>query len=294
MKTLRKFKLSMSPPGFQGKQGIAMTGEMPQCARRIFRIRQMIEKRFSAAAETYDRHARPQLALAQSVVSMLPEMYPEQILELGAGTGQLTRLLTERFPEVLIVAVDLAEKMVTHSRDRFRRFPQISWMRGDAQTWRGEDAYPLIVSSAALHWVTDLKATCENVYQNLEPGGTFALGMMLKGTLKELHELRNEIAPDKTPLITLPTYEETRYCLQAAGFTLERRKHSEEEILYESAAVFLKAIHEQGVTGGRVSIGNAPLSRTELGQLVADYEENYASDGGVYATYETATFLLTR
>jgi malonyl-ACP O-methyltransferase BioC len=254
----------------------------------------MIGNRFSAAAETYDRHARPQLALAQSVVSMLPETYPEQILELGAGTGQLTRLLTERFPDVLIKAIDLAEKMVTHSQGTFRRFPQISWVVGDAQTWRGEAPYPLIVSSAALHWVTNLKATCENIYQNLEPGGFFALGMMLKGTLKELHELRNEITPEKTPRITLPTYEETKACLQAAGFTLERRKHSEEEILYENASAFLKAIHEQGVTSGKVSMGNAPLSRTELGQLVADYQENYASDGGVYATYETATFLLTR
>jgi malonyl-CoA O-methyltransferase len=254
----------------------------------------MIARRFSAAAGTYDRHARPQLALAQSVISMLPEIYPEQILELGAGTGQLTRLLTERFPDVLIDAVDLAEKMVAHSQTKFHRFPQISWAVGDAQTWHGTDAYPLIVSSAALHWATDLKATCKNIYQNLEPGGFFSLGMMLKGTLKELHELRHEIAPEKTPLITLPTYEETKACLQAAGFHLERRKHSEEEILYESAAAFLKAIHEQGVTGGKVSVGNAPLSRTELSQLVADYQENYASDGGVYATYETATFLLTK
>ena len=254
----------------------------------------MISKRFSAAAETYDRHARPQLALAQSVISMLPEMYPEQILELGAGTGQLTRLLTERFPDVLVDAVDLAEKMVAHGQAKFRRFPQINWIVGDAQTWRGEDQYPLIVSSATLHWTTDLKAACENIYANLEPGGTFALGMMLKGTLKELHELRNEISPLKTPPVTLPSYEETKACLQAAGFKLERRKHSEEEILYDSATAFLEAIHEQGVTGGKVSAGSAPLTRTELGQLVADYQENYTSDGGVYATYETATFLLTK
>lgn len=254
----------------------------------------MISKRFSAAAETYDRHARPQLALAQSVISMLPEMYPEQILELGAGTGQLTRLLTDRFPDVLIDAVDLAEKMITHSEAKFRRFPQISWIIGDAQTWRGDDVYPLIVSSAALHWTTDLKAACENIYANLEPGGSFALGMMLKGTLKELHELRNEIAPEKTPIISLPTYQETKACLQDAGFKLERRKHSEEEILYNDASAFLKAIHEQGVTGGKVSAGNAPLSRTELAQLVVDYQDNYTADGGVYATYETATFLLTK
>jgi malonyl-CoA O-methyltransferase len=254
----------------------------------------MIAKRFSAAAETYDRHARPQLALAQSVISVLPEMYPEQILELGSGTGQLTRLLTERFPDVLIDAVDVAEKMVAHSRATFQRFPQINWIVGDAQVYWGGDRYPLIASSSTLHWVSDLRKTCENIFQCLEPAGTFALGMMLQGTLKELHDLRREISPEKTPAITLPTYEETKACLQDTGFHLERRKHSEEEIIYPDAKTFLKAIHEQGVTGGKVSAGNAPLTRTELSQLVADYQENHTSDGGVSATYETATFLLTK
>lgn len=254
----------------------------------------MIEKRFSAAAETYDRHARPQLALAQSVVSMLPEMVPNQILELGAGTGQLTRLLAERFPAVPIDAVDVAEKMVEHSRAKFKPFPQVNWVVGDAQTYWGGNRYPLIASSSALHWVPDLRATFENIFQSLEPGGIFALGIMLQGTLKELHELRREISPEKTPKLTLPTYGETKACLEYAGFVLERRKHSEEEIIYPDAKAFLKAIHEQGVTGGKVSAGNAPLSRTELSQLVADYQETHASDGGVSATYETAIFLLTK
>ncbi len=254
----------------------------------------MIGSRFSAAAKTYDRHARPQLALAQSVVSMLPEIYPEQILELGAGTGQLTRLLVDRFPDVPIDALDLAEKMIEHSRAKFHHLPQINWIIDDAQTYWSGDRYPLIASSSALHWVSDLRATCENIFQNLAPGGTFALGMMLQGTLKELHELRKTIAPEKTPSLTLPTYEETQVCLQDSGFHLDRKKHSEEEIIYPDAQTFLRAIHEQGVTGGKVSTGNAPLTRTELSQLVADYQDTYATDGGVRATYETATFLLMK
>ncbi len=254
----------------------------------------MIEKRFSAAAETYDRHARPQLALAQSVVSMLPEMYPEQILELGAGTGQLTRLVAHRFPDVRIDAIDVSEKMVAHSRVKFQQIPQIRWSVGDAQTYRNGTRYPLIVSSSALHWVSDLQKTFENIFQSLEPGGTFALGMMLQGTLKELHGLRREIAPEKTPGSTLPTCAETKACLQEAGFSFKRRKHSEEEILYPDAKAFLRAIHEQGVTGGKVSAGNAPLTRTELSRLAADYQENFAVAGGVRATYETATFLLRK
>ncbi len=254
----------------------------------------MISNRFSAAAETYDRHARPQLALAQSVVSMLPGLYPEKILELGSGTGQLTRLVVEHFPKAPLDAVDLSEKMVEYSRARFQESPQINWIVDDAQTFWGGDRYPLIVSSSALHWVTDLRATFENIYQCLEPSGTFALGMMLQGTLKELHELRTSIAPEKTPSITLPIFEEVVACIQDAGFKKKRQMHSEEAILYDDAKAFLKAIHEQGVTGGKVSAGNAPLSRTELSQLVVDYQENYATSGGVSASYETATFLLTK
>jgi malonyl-CoA O-methyltransferase len=152
----------------------------------------------------------------------------------------------------------------------------------------------LIVSSSALHWVSDLSKTFDNIFQCLEPNGTFAFGMMLEGTLKELHQLRQEIAPEKTPQLNLPSYVETLSALETAGFKIVRKKHSEEEILYPDSKAFLKAIHEQGVTGGKVSVGNAPLSRSELSQLVAEYQENNASDGGVYATYETATLLLTK
>lgn len=254
----------------------------------------MIEKRFSAAADTYDLHARPQLALAQSVISMLPEIYPENILELGAGTGQLTRLLTERFPEVPLDAVDVAEKMVEHSREKFKRFPHIKWIVGDAQTYWGGDRYPLITSSSALHWVTDLRETCSTIYDSLEPVGFFALGMMLQGTLKELHALRADIAPEKTPAQTLPTFEEVVACLEAAGFRIERRKHSDEQIVYDNATAFLRAIHEQGVTGGKVSAGNAPLNRSELTRLIEEYQLLHACKDGVLASYETATFLAQK
>ncbi|QBG48403.1 methyltransferase domain-containing protein [Verrucomicrobia bacterium S94] len=254
----------------------------------------MIGQRFSAAAETYDRHARPQQTLAQSVVSMLPERRPKRILELGPGTGQLTRLLINRFPEVPIDAVDIAEKMIEHSRARFSRYPQINWIIGDAQNFRGSDPYPLIVSSSALHWVSNLRETFENIFQNLEPGGIFLLGMMLKGTLRELHELRREIAPEKTPDLTLPSYETIQTALKDSGFTLKHRKHAEEEIIYKDARTFLRAIHEQGVTGGRVSTANIPLTRSEISRLTTVYQNRYASDGGVCATYETAIFLLTK
>ncbi|MCU0858301.1 MAG: methyltransferase domain-containing protein [Pontiellaceae bacterium] len=254
----------------------------------------MIEKRFSAAAETYDRHARPQLSLARSVCDVLPEIYPEQILELGSGTGQLTRLLTDQFPDVLIDAVDLSGKMVEYGRNKLKRFEQITWIQGDAQTYRGTDPYPLIVSSATLHWVSDLRKTFDNIFQNLEPGGFFALGMMIRGTLKELLAVRSEIAPEKTPPSALHTLDELIDHLHAAGFKVLRKKLSEEEVSYKDTTDFLRTIHEQGVTGSKVASGRAPLNRSELNRLIELYQERYTSPDGVYATYEAATLLVTK
>ncbi len=254
----------------------------------------MIEKRFSAAAETYDRHASPQRSLARSVCDVLPEIYPEEVLELGCGTGQLTRLLIDQFPDVPIDAVDLSEKMVAHSRKKFERVSQVSWIQGDAQTWRGNDPYPLIVSSAALHWASNLRKTFENIFQCLEKDGFFSLGMMLHGTLKELHDVRGKVAPAKTPPNTLPTLDAVVESLHAAGFQILRKKQSEEEVSYKSATDFLRAIHEQGVTGVKTTADHSPLNRSEINRLIETYQTRYASHDGVTATYETATLLLTK
>ncbi len=254
----------------------------------------MIEKRFSAAAGTYDRHARPQLSLARSVCDFLPEIVPAQILELGCGTGQLTRLLSDKFPDVRIDAVDLSEKMIAHSRKTFKSFPQISWIQGDAQTWEGTDPCPLIVSSAALHWTADLQKTFNHIFQCLEKNGIFSLGMMLRGTLRELWEIRREIAPEKTPADPLPKMEVLVEQLHTAGFQILRKKRSSEEVSYDDATAFLQAIHEQGVTGVKITSTHMPLNRSEINRLITIYQERYTSPEGVCATYETATFLLTK
>lgn len=254
----------------------------------------MIEKRFSAAAETYDRHARPQLSLAHSVCDVLPEIYPEQILELGCGTGQLTRLLTDQFPDVLIDAVDLSEKMLEYSRKKHARFSQINWIQGDAQTWQGADPYPLIVSSAALHWTVDLQKTFTHIFNCLEKDGFFSLGMMLNGTLQELWDIRREVAPDKTPADPLPKLETLVDQLHKAGFHILRKKRSTEEITYDDATAFLRAIHEQGVTGAKVADTHVPLTRGEIDRLIELYQERHTTADGVSATYETATFLLSK
>ena len=164
-----------------------------------------MNNRFSNAASTYDQHAAPQLELIEALLEQLPATAPHRILDVGAGTGLLTEKIATRYPTTPIDAIDLSEEMIEQSQKRLHHLPQIDWIQADAETYVPQQPYTLIVSSAALHWSPNLTATLQNLYNALQPGGHFLLGLMLRGTLWELRELRRRIAPTKGIGLTLPT-----------------------------------------------------------------------------------------
>ncbi len=251
----------------------------------------MSEHRFSFAAKTYDRHARPQQALAATILAKLPDVEPDRILELGVGTGQLTRQLVQRYPRAEINAIDIAPGMVEFGRRAWGQGPRVIWTTGDAQSYRAPEPYPLIVSGSALQWVRELRATFDNVRGNLEAGGSFVFGMMLNGTLQELRQARREIAPSKMSTFELPTLVQTLDALTDAGFTIRDCLHETYRYPYQDTRSLLKILHEQGVTGGSPAAGYAPLTRGELDRLIELYQKRSEEQGRVYADYETVVVV---
>ena len=54
--------------------------------------------------------------MLRELVRCLPDG-PRDVLELGCGTGTLTALLADRYPEANISAVDASEEMIRIARD---------------------------------------------------------------------------------------------------------------------------------------------------------------------------------
>ena len=75
---------------------------------------------FERAAETYvdscDVQSRIAARLAQRIAGS--GWRPKRILELGCGTGELTRLLIGQFPEARVVATDASPGMINVARQR--------------------------------------------------------------------------------------------------------------------------------------------------------------------------------
>jgi SAM-dependent methyltransferase len=122
---------------------------------------------FGGAADLYER-ARP-LYPEEAIDWLLPEG-ARTVLDLGAGTGKLTRSLTARGLDV--VAVEPLAEMRTN----------LSWAAPEARVLDGTaEAIPLedgsvdaITVAQAWHWVDPERATAEAA-RVLRPGGTLAL-----------------------------------------------------------------------------------------------------------------------
>lgn len=252
--------------------------------------------RFSAAAFSYHRAANIQKMVAGRLAQWLPECgNPPMILEVGCGTGLLTEQLIRFFPQARIDAVDLAEGMVRQARLRLGKHENVCWRRADIAIYPlCSRKYALVASSSALHWILPVEKTVLRLAASIAPGGSFLLALMLRGTLAELRTARRRVAACKGSFAPLPAHNEICRILKDAGLRLAHTHHEKISATFASAQAFLKALHDQGVTGGLLSHSALPLNRSELKAFLRNYQRCYRNANGVYATYRVGYYLACK
>jgi len=259
------------------------------------RVRKSIAARFSAAADTYDNHAAVQSRTASQLINLLAaKLSAKSILEIGCGTGILTKKLAKRFPFARICATDISDGMIRHAREHFKPPKNISWLTGDFRESRNLGTFDLVISSSALHWITPLSRTFRKISALISKDGTLAFGIMLKGTLAEVHTARRKVVPSKKARKQLLPENKVLTLLKASGLTILKKHRAIYRNVFKSGRLLLRSLHEQGVTSGPFASGQTPLNRRELEKLVSYYDKHYKCTDGVYATYKVLFVLATR
>jgi malonyl-CoA O-methyltransferase len=248
--------------------------------------------RFSSAASTYHDLAFIQRHVARQLMKMLPRPSPPaRILEIGCGTGVLTKMLATAFPESGIDAVDFSAAMIAEARKNLAGNKMIHWQVADARHISTAVKYPLIISSCTLHWIAPLEPVLKKLSAMLLPGGCLAAAVMTRGTLAELHASRKKIAPHKPARIRLPTAGEIKRALAGSRLKMTAVKTETVRRKYDSVRGIMLHLHKQGLTGTNnqwnAQRRNTLLTRLELARLTAEYEKKYFLSKGVYATYKT-------
>src|SRR5579863_3719176 len=120
----------------------------------------------------YLKFAGPRLRPALDLLQRIDLDAPALVYDLGAGAGNVTRLIAARWPEARIVGVDSSAEMLAKAA---AENPAIEWREADLAHWRPEQRPDLIYSNAALHWIEDHGPVFAALLNSLAPGGIFAV-----------------------------------------------------------------------------------------------------------------------
>ena len=99
---------------------------------------------------------------------------PAVIVDLGCGTGMVTAVLRERWPDSRIVGVDASPEMLERAR---QQVAGVDWRQADVEWWSPDTPPDLIVSNAVLHWLDDHDRLFPRLVRFLAKGGTLAVQM---------------------------------------------------------------------------------------------------------------------
>lgn len=161
--------------------------------------KQRISDAFGAAADRYDDHAGPQRAAAALVADIAQRQRPgavARILEIGCGTGLLTRDIHLRWPAADLVVTDLSPAMLAKAQRGALVAGTFLTMDGESPGFEGE-WFDLILSSLAFQWFDRLEDALHRLAGLLRPGGSLIFSTMGEGSFarwREAHDACDVVA----------------------------------------------------------------------------------------------------
>jgi SAM-dependent methyltransferase len=126
-------------------------------------------------AEAYDHlMGRWSRRLAPLLIEFAEIQNGDRVLDVGCGTGSLTRALLEHMPRSEVVGVDPASPYIEYGRQQLTN-PQARLEVGDAQNLPYPDAiFDKCLSLLVVNFIPDARRAVEEMCRVTRPGGTVA------------------------------------------------------------------------------------------------------------------------
>lgn len=268
--------------------------------------KQVLQKHFSRNARNYDRYANVQKKMANELLNINSNMNSNMsaltsctnhgcidILDIGCGTGYLTELLLESYPNARITAVDIAPGMIEYAKEKFVD-RNVEFLCLDIEEADINKKYDLIISNATFQWFNNLEETIEKLGKMLKNSGMLAFSTFGNLTFNEL-ERSYQIASAKleTKIESPPTQKFLspeailRICKRklistsAERFEFSSTENIEQES-FNTVRDFLDSLKKIGANNCN---NHQKLNIALTREMLKTYEDMFKAEGQVKATY---------
>ena len=244
--------------------------------------KQRIANSFSNAAATYDGLAGLQREVGTRLLDYLPQQHPQEMIDLGCGTGYFTPVLKQRYPYAYLYNLDLALGMLSYAK-LHRPEGSTSWLCADAESLPLADkSIKLIYSSLAIQWCENLQQLFSEVQRVLKPGGKFVFATLGPNTLAELKLAWSaaDTAIHVNQFVDEPIIRSSVGAgLSIAGFDEELKVLKYQEL--KGLTDELKGIGAHNMNAGQPT---GLVGREKIRKFKAGYEKQRQTDGMLPAT----------
>ena len=221
---------------------------MSQPANPIAFHKTSVAATFGAASETYEASADVQRNVAKQLTTRilkLPLPRAPRILEIGCGTGFLTRNLIKGIPHAKWTITDISSQMLAQCRAGMGSAHDISFrvMDGEKPKFQPDECFDLICSSLAFQWFENFSGALKSLAASLAPGGHIAFATLAEDSFREWRRAHAKVGAKPSILRCLPLAT-IRQAFPPSGVVHVKEEHISQP--YSNGYAFLKKLRQIG------------------------------------------------
>jgi ubiquinone/menaquinone biosynthesis C-methylase UbiE len=179
---------------------------------------------FDLWSHVYDAPAVQRLTyrpVQDAVVRALLADPPARILDVGCGTGRLTRRLSRELGRSFVTGCDFSQGMLRQAR---AQSPRLALAQGDAQRLPfGDHCFDAVISTEAFHWFPDPDAALAEFHRVLAARGRLLIAFV-NPPFEALSRASRVVSRALGEPFRWPTPERLRRQIEAAGFEVASQR----------------------------------------------------------------------